>query len=214
MRLFVFLVENGAEKDQTDAFGRTIVQLATDHGHLEVTRFLVEAGADKSWLVTHGALHAAAQNGQLEMVRFLVEVGCGKEQTDLEMTPLMAAARNGHLDVVRVLVKSGACCHSTDQTGSTAVDPASEFGHAEVVRFLSDLAESPQKVRRVNSSGSDLFSLPSMSISLIDIEGKEKRSEPKHGKTFVGFAQPKKALASAPATDGLFACLRCPSSTS
>ena len=136
-------------KDQTDAFGRTIMQLATDHGHLEVTRFLVEAGADKTWLLTDGAaLHSAAQNGNLEMVRFLVEVGCDKEQTDFfEMTPLMAAARNGHLDVVRFLVEAGAWCpwcHSTDT--ESAVELAS-LSH-DVARFLSE--ESPQKVRRVS----------------------------------------------------------------
>ena len=53
--------------------------IAAQRGHLEVVRFLVEAGANKD-----------------------------QGRTDTGATPLFTAAQNGHLEVVQFLVESGA----------------------------------------------------------------------------------------------------------
>lgn len=42
-----FLVENGADKDQTDNNGATPLSVAAQSGHLDIVQFLVEVGAEK-----------------------------------------------------------------------------------------------------------------------------------------------------------------------
>ena len=43
-----FLVENGADKDQTDNNGATPLSVAAQSGHLDIVQFLVEVGAEKN----------------------------------------------------------------------------------------------------------------------------------------------------------------------
>ena len=153
-----FLVQNSAQKDLTDAIGRTALGLAVLNGRVDIARFLVEEGANKDELFNKlngtTALNIKAEGGDLNMVRFLLDTGCDKDAADgFGATPLHRAAQRGHLDIVCFLVESGACRHSTDKDGKTALDLASDSGHAEVVRFLSEFeAESPsRKVQRVDS---------------------------------------------------------------
>ena len=74
--------------------------LAAEHGHLEVTRLLLEASADKDKASQDGTpLFIAARNGQLEVVRLLLEAHADKDKAaDGGYTPLLIAALNGHLD--------------------------------------------------------------------------------------------------------------------
>ena len=55
--------------------------LATEEGHLEVVKFLVENGANIH-ADNYGALRVASQNGHLEVVKFLVERGADPSVLD------------------------------------------------------------------------------------------------------------------------------------
>ena len=84
------------------ARGQTPMFHAAQNGHLDVVRFLVEAGAAKDQADNSGAtpLFTAVQNGHLDIVRFLVQVGAAKDQADnAGAKPLFTAAQNGHLSL-------------------------------------------------------------------------------------------------------------------
>ena len=82
------------------------------HGHLEVTRLLLEANADKDKAMNDGAtpLFVAAQDAQLEVARLLLEASADKDKAmNNGATPLFVAAQNGHLEV-------DSCCWRSRQT--------------------------------------------------------------------------------------------------
>lgn len=119
--------------------GWTALILAAKNGHVEVARFLCEAGADRNKQACGGAspLSVAASNGHLEMVRLLCESGADKDlHTCGGATALWIAARNGHLQVVRLLHEFGADKNRATPGGVKPMSVAARNGHLEVVRFL------------------------------------------------------------------------------
>jgi len=103
---------------------------ASKNGHLEVVEFLVEKGADIH-ANNDGALKWASKNGYLEVVEFLVEKGADIHANN--DCSLRQASANGRLEVVEFLVEKGADIHA-DNDG--ALKWASGNGHLEVVKFL------------------------------------------------------------------------------
>ena len=79
--------------------------MASQHGHLEVVRLLLESGADKDLANNDGrtARIIASQNGHHD-----------------GSTALMMASQNGHLEVVRLLIKFGADMNLATNDGQTA----------------------------------------------------------------------------------------------
>ena len=73
------LLENGANIEAKDNFGRTLLSCAALNGHEAVVRLLVEKGA-----------------------------AVDTQENSSGQTPLLAAASNGHEAIVRLLVEKGA----------------------------------------------------------------------------------------------------------
>jgi ankyrin repeat protein len=115
------LLEDGADIDELDPDGRTPVLLATRGNHVETVRALVEAGANVD-----------IRDNRLD-------------------NPFLYAGAEGLLDVVRLMIDAGADPALTNRFGGTALIPASERGHVEVVREL--LANSDVDVDHVNNLG-------------------------------------------------------------
>lgn len=92
--------------------GTTPLYLASQQGHLDIVRHLVEHGA---------CIDAAHPNGS---------------------TPLFVASRHGHLDVVCHLVEHGASIDAAQRrdqfSGATPLSIASFFGHLDVVSHLAE----------------------------------------------------------------------------
>lgn len=124
------LLKYGAHPDgmvaeiKADTDDLTPLGVASQDGHIDVVRLLIQAGADINWM-----------NGEGE-------------------TPLGKAAYHGHADVVQELIISGADIYLSGNTGVTALLCASQNGHTEIVRMLLDGGASPNSKALFGDDGS------------------------------------------------------------
>ena len=139
---------------------RTALHLASQRGHPEVVRLLLEAGASCDLAATDDGttpLMLAADFGHLEVVRSLLEAGasCNQARTNDGTTSLILAAENGHsndhLEVVRLLLETRASIDlaATDD-GTTPLMSATEYGHLNVVRLLLEARAHCDQARTSN----------------------------------------------------------------
>ncbi|EED18088.1 ankyrin repeat domain protein, putative [Talaromyces stipitatus ATCC 10500] len=97
--------------DWVDGLGITSLQWASERGHPEIVKLLLEKGADfNAQGGQYGnALQAAAQGGHLEIVQLLLEKGADvNAQGGYYGNALQAAAQRGHSKIVQLLVEKGA----------------------------------------------------------------------------------------------------------
>lgn len=97
---------------------------ASDTGHLDVVRYLIEHGAD---MITP-AVTWASQNGHVDVVRYLVSKGA-----DITNEAFRWASAKGHLDVVRYFVENGA---DVTANNNEAIYWANRNRHTDVVEYL------------------------------------------------------------------------------
>ena len=90
---------------------RTPLLLASQNGHAEVARLLIEHNADMEAQDDNRftSLLLASGGGHVEVARALLDRGADMEaQNDDKRTPLLLALEGGHLEVARALINRGA----------------------------------------------------------------------------------------------------------
>ena len=127
--------------DRSDAGGFNALIVASQNGHLETVRFLLENGASVEDIWTEDgvtALMMAAQENHLEILQMLIENAKGSvnARADNGSTALCMASYNGHLEVCRELLKHGALRTLGHVNGELPCLSASSGGHSEVVLLL------------------------------------------------------------------------------
>jgi uncharacterized protein len=121
--------------------GFPVVALAAVFGHLEVTRYLAEKGADINAPASNGsgynALTGAVASGHTQIVLWLLESGANPNyRYGPGYTPLLTAAADGRLEVLKLLLARGADLHATSSDGKSALTLATERNHPDVADFL------------------------------------------------------------------------------
>ena len=98
-------LEQGANPDQADRDGESLLEIAAAKGRIRMVRLLLHYGANPDLPDISGKtpLYRAAQNGYAEIVRILVAHGADPNRTDGEGTAMDWAIANRHRAIVAIL---------------------------------------------------------------------------------------------------------------
>ena len=138
------LLDQGADLNTKDEYGRTALTEAAGRGDLETVRLLLDKGADLNTNASSGwpALTEAAGRGDLETVRLLLDKGAPVDAKDRNgSTALMQAAVHGpkgRPEVVRLLLDKGVDLNAKDKQGWTALMWGVWYSRPGVVEPLLD----------------------------------------------------------------------------
>ena len=102
------LIRAGADVNNRDAYGQSLVMRAASQGRHEIVKLLTDAGADPN------------------------------VRNDYRIDPLAAAAEQGQVETVKVLLAAGANPLQRNTSGGTALSVAVLRGYGELVQILID----------------------------------------------------------------------------
>jgi ankyrin repeat protein len=173
------LVDKGANPNVVDALYRAIyddnveiakylldkganpnsgIHYAISYGRVEITRCLVEHGADlktrrNGTTTLHKAVGVSKKEESVKIIKYLVEHGVDVNATDVSgATALHEAVREGlyeglyeggyeklgNLGIVKCLVEHGANMNATDANGLTIMDYAITYHREKIAQYLVD----------------------------------------------------------------------------
>uniref|UniRef100_A0A8C2IHQ2 Ankyrin repeat and KH domain containing 1 n=1 Tax=Cyprinus carpio TaxID=7962 RepID=A0A8C2IHQ2_CYPCA len=134
------LLEYGAGiNTHSNEFKESALTLACYKGHLDMVRFLLEAGADQEHKTDemHTALMEACMDGHVEVARLLLDSGAQVNMpADSFESPLTLAACGGHVELAALLIERGANLEEVNDEGYTPLMEAAREGHEEMVALL------------------------------------------------------------------------------
>lgn len=121
--------------------GDSLLILAAYHGHEDVVRLLLEAGADTEVANDRGqtALCAAAFRGDAGIVRALLGHGAQVDGPQGGRTAFMVAAMFNRVEIMQLLRAHGADPWARDASGLNALEVARKMGADASVQWLGGL---------------------------------------------------------------------------
>lgn len=135
------LIARGVDVNAADASGDVPLIMAAYLGHTEITRLLLEAGADVR-AVDSGmkatALHAAAYAGRTEPARLLIQHGIAIDAQGPYngYTALHDAIWQNNVETARVIVEAGADLTLRNHEGQTPLEMAQARGRKQIVAMI------------------------------------------------------------------------------
>ncbi|MGG4492591.1 ankyrin repeat domain-containing protein [Brevibacillus reuszeri] len=142
-----------AVNKEMNELNHALLTAVTQGNKEEVTKLLAD-GADIDATDETGRTSAmiAVHTNQLELFILLVEHGANINIRDNRLdNPLLYSGAEGKLDFVKAAIAAGADTTVTNRFGGTALIPAADRGHVEIVREL--LTTSDVNVNHVNNLG-------------------------------------------------------------
>lgn len=137
----------------TAGLGHTALILAASSGQVEMTRLLLNKGANPqkpNWYGT--ALHCAAEAGQCQTIRVLLEYGVDINIRDhIARTPLHCATEMDRTDAVNILLDLGAQVNAQDVFGFAAIHRVAEANNKGLMKRL--LADETTDLKITTSKG-------------------------------------------------------------
>lgn len=136
-------LDSGADVNEID--GVTALYVAVEAGNIELTKLLIDRGADVNLPVKfkRTPLYAAAFGGFPDLVKLLLDSGADPMQLAKSQTVLHVAADNGCLQCAIHLVEAGADVNALTVNGIPPVHFAVRNGHDDVAAYLRDHGAAP-----------------------------------------------------------------------
>ncbi|QEG40787.1 ankyrin repeat domain-containing protein [Roseimaritima ulvae] len=147
-----YLYNNGGLatfSDPAAPIDRTALGWAALHGNVDVIKFLLDAGADRSRLdaLSMTALHNAALGNRPKVISFLVDSGFDLHAEAFDrMTPLHVAAEVNAIASVKKLLELGADPARLNKRGESPYLAAKEMGNPGAYRALE--SHTPEELRK------------------------------------------------------------------
>lgn len=137
-------LDGGAAIDEPEG-GVTALYIAVEAGNVELTKLLIDRGADVSLPVKfkRTPLYAATFGGFPDLVKLLLDSGADPNQLAKSQTNLHVAADNGCLQCAIYLVDAGADVNALTGDGTPPIHFAVRRGHDDVVAYLRDHGAAP-----------------------------------------------------------------------
>ncbi|NDJ63160.1 MAG: ankyrin repeat domain-containing protein [Chloroflexi bacterium] len=135
------LIEAGADVNEPDSGGNAPLITAAYQGHTDMTRLLLENGADVTAVdpgMKATALHAAAYAGRTEPARLLIQHGIDidKQGPYNGYTALHDAIWQNNIDTAAVIIDAGANLTLTNHNGQTPLDFARAKNAHQIVTLI------------------------------------------------------------------------------
>ncbi len=130
------------------------IHAAAEAGHTdEVIRFITQgAGLNEQDALGRTPLMAAVHGNKVQTVSMLIDAGADINIQDNRLdNPLLYASAEGLKEIVEMAVAAGADTRLTNRFGGTALIPAADRGHVNIVGFL--LTCTDVDVNHVNNLG-------------------------------------------------------------
>ena len=134
-----------------EVFGGPALYNASENGHLEIVKILINAGVDVNLPVENGLtpLHISSHKGHVEVVEALIKAGAKVDsKISDDKTPLHISSHEGHVKVVEALIKAGASPNFARKNGATPLHIASSKGYLEVVEALIKAGADPNLAQK------------------------------------------------------------------
>lgn len=131
-----FLIQNGANVNQVNAFGKTPLFYAIEFNRLDIIKLLLDNGANVNQKYINNneklALSANIGSNTPYFITF-----CALEHTSKNV--LMHAAAYGNVEILKLLISKGANFNAVDDLGFNALDFALSAGKKENADYLKSL---------------------------------------------------------------------------
>lgn len=131
-----FLIQNGANVNQANAFGKTPLFYAIEFNRLDIIKLLLDNGANVNQKYINNneklALSANIGSNTPYFITF-----CALEHTSKNV--LMYAAAYGNVEILKLLISKGANLNAVDDLGFNALDFALAAGKKENADYLKSL---------------------------------------------------------------------------
>lgn len=131
-----FLIQNGANVNQANAFGKTPLFYAIEFNRLDIIKLLLDNGANVNQKYINNneklALSANIGSNTPYFITF-----CALEHTSKNV--LMHAAAYGNVEILKLLISKGANFNAVDDLGFNTLDFALSAGKKENADYLKSL---------------------------------------------------------------------------